>query len=98
METPRSSDAHTPLRTCIGCRRRRPQRELLRCVLDGDGVVRIDRHAPGRGAWLCGPGCLEPARRRRAFDRVWRAPVGPGAIDLLAAELLAGRGTGSPAN
>lgn len=43
-----------PIRTCLGCRRRRPRRALVRLVVD-DGVVTIDprRDRPGRGAWLC---------------------------------------------
>ncbi|MEO6570464.1 MAG: YlxR family protein [Ilumatobacteraceae bacterium] len=78
---------HVPVRTCIGCRRRRPQHELLRCVLDADGAVRVDRHGPGRGVWLCGSGCCEPARRRKAFDRAWRTTVPTASIDRLVAEL-----------
>ena len=85
METTRPSDG--PIRTCIGCRERRPQSELLRCVLDAGGALRIDRRAPGRGAWLCGIECIEPARRRRAFDRAFRTAVGVAAIDRLAADL-----------
>ena len=80
-------DAHVPIRTCIGCRRRHPQTRLVRCVLDAAGTIRVDRHAPGRGAWLCGSQCLEPARRKRAFDRAWRTTVQPSAIDGLAAHL-----------
>ena len=83
----RPSDPHIPIRTCIGCRQRRPQAELLRCVIDADAVVRIDRHAPGRGAWLCGSGCIEPARRRKAFDRAWRTAVPAAAIEQLADEM-----------
>jgi predicted RNA-binding protein YlxR (DUF448 family) len=60
---------------------------LFRCVLDADGSIRIDRRASGRGAWLCGSGCVEPARRKRAFDRAWRTTVRPEAIECLQAEL-----------
>jgi hypothetical protein len=80
-------DVHVPIRTCIGCRRQHPQTRLVRCVLDADGSIRVDRRAPGRGAWLCGPECVEPARRKRAFDRAWRATVRPGAIEQLSARL-----------
>ena len=80
-------DAHVPIRTCIGCRRQHPQTRLLRCVLDAGGSIRVDRQAPGRGAWLCGPGCVEPARRKRAFDRAWRTTVRPEAIEQLSARL-----------
>ena len=75
-EMARHSDAEGPIRTCIGCRTRRPPAELVRCVLGTDGVARVDRHGAGRGAWLCGPQCLELAVRRRAFDRAWRTSVG----------------------
>jgi predicted RNA-binding protein YlxR (DUF448 family) len=60
---------------------------LVRCVLDADGSIRVDRRAPGRGAWLCGTGCVEPARRKRAFDRAWRTTVRPEAIEELTIQL-----------
>jgi predicted RNA-binding protein YlxR (DUF448 family) len=74
-----------PTRTCVGCRRRAPQTELVRCVLDGVGSARISRTAPGRGAWLCGPACLDPAIRRGGFERAWRTSVPASAISALAA-------------
>ena len=86
-ETNLPSEHHGPIRTCVGCREQRPQAELIRCVIDVDGVVHIDRCAPGRGAWLCGSGCLEPAIRRKAFDRAWRLAVPSAALDRLVAEL-----------
>ena len=57
------SDQHAPIRTCVGCRRRRrPELGRSRCVLDG----RADD--PGRrserGSW-----CLAVRRRRRAGCR-----------------------------
>ena len=36
---------------------------------------------------MCGIDCLEPARRRRAFDRAWRTSVPPAAIDRLRDEM-----------
>lgn len=83
----RPGDSNDPIRTCIGCRERLPQTRLLRLVLDDAGDVRVDRHGPGRGAWLCGAACVEPARRRRAFGRAFRTRVEPAAIDRIAAEL-----------
>jgi predicted RNA-binding protein YlxR (DUF448 family) len=74
-----------PVRTCVGCRQRKPQAELVRVVLTDDGRARINRTAPGRGAWLCAPlgECLEIALRRRGFERAWRRPVpGPAREDL----------------
>jgi uncharacterized protein len=54
------------IRTCVGCRRARPQGELLRLARTPDGV-RFDptRRLPGRGAYLCPlPTCLDAATRR----------------------------------
>lgn len=52
-----------------------------------DGAIRVDRTAPGRGAWLCGPECFQLARRRRGFDRAWRTKVPESALERFAAEL-----------
>lgn len=57
-----------PVRTCIGCRRARDKRDLLRVARTPDGV-RFDPDArlPGRGAYLCpDPDCIAAARRRGA--------------------------------
>ncbi|NBV73973.1 MAG: YlxR family protein [Actinobacteria bacterium] len=77
----------TPIRSCVGCRARRPQGELARCVIDATGSVGVSRTAPGRGAWICGPGCLEAARRSRGFQRAWKREVDEGALEPLAALL-----------
>ena len=61
-----------PQRTCIVCASKRSKAELLRLVVDGDGVVRLDRlqRSKGRGAYLClAADCL--ARLR--LDRLQRA-------------------------
>ena len=55
---------HVPIRTCLGCRQRRPKRELVRLVRRTDGVVVHDASggAAGRGAYVCGDAaCLERA-------------------------------------
>jgi predicted RNA-binding protein YlxR (DUF448 family) len=67
-----ATDDRAPIRTCVGCRAKRPQAELVRCVLAADGCAHVDRYAPGRGAWLCGSRCLDAALRRRGFERAWR--------------------------
>ncbi|MTV23921.1 YlxR family protein [Nitriliruptoraceae bacterium ZYF776] len=57
-----------PVRTCVGCRRRRPQGELARFARTPDGV-RYDRRRrmPGRGAYVCpDPTCIEAAAKRGA--------------------------------
>ncbi len=66
-----------PIRTCVGCGRKAPQRELLRFgaptgVLELDGGHRLT----GRGAYTCRrPSCFEKAESRRAFARALRRTV-----------------------
>lgn len=82
----------TPVRTCVGCRRRDAQDRLLRVVADGTGVrVDLRRRAPGRGAYVHpDPACVALAVRKRAFGRMLRAPVdAAGAGETLLAHLQA---------
>jgi len=85
-----------PIRRCIACGRRAPQRELLRFVAVGEYSPRTlafdpAYRAPGRGAYVCaGSACFELARARRAFHRATRTRdaellIGQGLIPSLAA-------------
>jgi uncharacterized protein len=66
----------TPERTCVGCRRRREQADLVRLVLSQGVVVPAGPGAPGRGAYLCrDEGCLAAAEKKRAFARSFRGPA-----------------------
>ena len=67
-----------PQRTCLGCRQSRPQAALLRLVRTADGSVQADpaRRLGGRGAYLCGAGCLTAALKRKAFGRAFRGKAG----------------------
>ncbi|MDQ3267115.1 MAG: YlxR family protein [Myxococcota bacterium] len=71
-----------PVRTCIGCGRKALQKELRRLALGAAGGVEVDLQgtAPGRGAYLCGPGCLAAAWKRKAFLRAFKGKAGP--LDL----------------
>lgn len=66
-----------PERTCIGCGQKRPKAELFRLVVGPGGEPTLDRSqdAPGRGAYLCGAGCLRAAVKRKAFHRAFRGQV-----------------------
>ncbi|WP_327353077.1 YlxR family protein [Streptomyces sp. NBC_01304] len=63
-----------PERTCVGCRERAAQSELLRIVLVEDACVPDPRGTlPGRGAYVHPvSACLDLAVRRRAFSRSFR--------------------------
>ncbi|MCT1811268.1 YlxR family protein [Micrococcus luteus] len=74
------------VRTCIGCRSRADQQELVRVALDSSTeppsvVWDPERRRPGRGAWLHpGEDCLLLALRRRAFGRAFRSAVDADAL------------------
>lgn len=61
-----------PVRTCVACRTRRPQRALVRLRRRSDGVVvpALGRRTRGRSAYLCpARACFDQAVRRRALER-----------------------------
>lgn len=65
-----------PERTCIGCRRRRGQGELVRLRREAGRVVLARPGMTGRSAYLCAEiECLEAADKKRAFARAFRGPV-----------------------
>jgi predicted RNA-binding protein YlxR (DUF448 family) len=66
-----------PFRTCLGCGKKRQKASLRRLVLDERHQPTIDtsQTAPGRGAYLCGQGCLSAATRRKAFQRAFRGKM-----------------------
>nr|WP_131099604.1 YlxR family protein [Streptomonospora litoralis] len=63
-----------PVRTCVGCRSRAAQSDLVRLVVRSGAIVPDpDRRMPGRGAYLhADPGCRESAQRRGVWSRAFR--------------------------
>ena len=60
---------HVPVRTCIGCLKRRPKHELVRLVSAGGGLG--IGNVEGRGFYLCREvGCLESARTGTRLKRL----------------------------
>jgi predicted RNA-binding protein YlxR (DUF448 family) len=81
----------------VGCRRALPADQLVRIVRLSGGALSVDRHGPGRGAWLCqgSLACLEEAVRRHGFERAFAAPVPAGDVQQLRVHL--GEAWGRPA-
>lgn len=74
----------SPERTCAGCGRRAPQRELVRFAAR-DGSLVAGRTEPGRGAYTCRRlACFERALDRRAFNRILKRTL---AVDPALARL-----------
>ncbi len=70
MTQPRRPEG--PQRTCVGCRRRTAQADLIRLVVGPDGIA-VGRTRPGRGAWLCDDAaCVEAALAKGALARALR--------------------------
>jgi hypothetical protein len=63
-----------PVRTCLGCGKKQQKSLLHRLVLNEEHQPVCDtaQTAPGRGAYLCGPGCLAAATKRKAFQRAFK--------------------------
>jgi uncharacterized protein len=87
------------VRTCVACRARRPQTELVRLRLVGATlVVDMGERGPGRGAYLCRQtACVERARvrdaavLRRALQGPRRRPERPEPLDRAALDALHAR-------
>ena len=67
-----------PMRMCVGCHEMKPKKELQRIVRSPEGAVAIDSTGkmPGRGAYVCRDAeCLKKARKAKALERKFEAPV-----------------------
>ncbi len=67
--------ADGPIRSCVACRARRPQAELVRVARRPDGSVHVDAggRGPGRGAYVCPEGaCVARAIASGGLRRALR--------------------------
>lgn len=84
--------ADEPIRTCVGCREEAPQGGLTRFIREPDaGNLLIDlRHKlPGRGAYVhLRHACVSKALDRKAFNRVFKAPVVAEGADALMGRMV----------
>ena len=84
-----------PQRQCMGCRERKPKRELIRVVRSPEGNVSLDFGGKmnGRGAYICpDPECLKKAIRSKALDRSLEVTIPQEVYDRLQKEMEAGNG------
>ena len=82
-----------PLRQCVGCREMTPKPELIRVVKSPEGEVSLDFKGkkPGRGAYVCpDPECLKKARKSRALERAFSAPLPDEVYAALEEQMKAG--------
>jgi predicted RNA-binding protein YlxR (DUF448 family) len=83
-----------PQRQCMGCRERKPKRDMIRVVRGTDGVVLLDFSGKvnGRGAYVCpDPECLKKARKSRSLERCLETQIPEEVYDRLDREMEANR-------
>lgn len=71
---------HIPERTCISCRSKRPQGQLVRVVRNPVGGVGVDPvgKQPGRGAYFCrAKECWEQGLRKGRLEHVLKVKLTP---------------------
>lgn len=73
----------TPERTCVGCRKKYNQADLLAITRKKDGTVQVNpgKKAAGRSVYLClKPKCLSIARDRKGQNALQfglKSPISP---------------------
>ena len=80
-----------PERTCIGCRAKRGQGELLRlvCAVSGEVVFDHTGRAPGRGAYVCCDArCFRKALKSSRLISVFRRAVVVPAFDVVCGTIV----------
>lgn len=86
-----------PVRQCLGCREHKPKPELIRVVRSPEEEVSLDFKGkkPGRGAYVCpDPTCLQKARKSRALERAFSAPLPDAVWAALEEQMKAGEEDG----
>ena len=82
-----------PQRQCMGCRERKPKRDMIRVVRTPEGVVSLDFGGKmnGRGAYICpDPECLKKVRKSKALDRSLEVSIPDEVYERLEKEMEAG--------
>lgn len=67
-----------PERTCIGCKEKKSQKELIRVVRNKEGEIFIDEtgRSNGRGAYICkSEECLTQAIKTKAFSKALKSEI-----------------------
>ena len=81
-----------PQRQCMGCRERKPKRDMIRVVRNPEGVVSLDFGGKmnGRGAYICpNPECLKKVQKSKALERSLEVPIPEEVYERLMKEMEA---------
>jgi predicted RNA-binding protein YlxR (DUF448 family) len=80
-----------PLRTCIGCKCKKPKKEMIRIVRTPDGKIIIDKTGKksGRGAYLCSDvKCLDAAFKENSLNKSLKQDIPLQTLDELRKDFL----------
>jgi predicted RNA-binding protein YlxR (DUF448 family) len=80
-----------PQRTCIGCKCKKPKKEMIRIVRTPDGIIIIDETGKksGRGAYLCGDvKCLDIAFKENSLNKSLKQDIPLQTLDELRKDFL----------
>ena len=83
-----------PQRQCMGCRERKPKRDMIRIVRTPEGVVTLDFGGKmnGRGAYICPDSeCLRKVQKSKALERSLEVPIPDEVFDRLHREMETGK-------
>lgn len=86
---------HVPLRTCLACGVKQPQRELVRIVRAGPQRLEIDfkRVKHGRGGYLCNSrDCWQRVWEKGLLERAFRSAISSQAREHLWSEYMQWQG------
>jgi len=67
-----------PERMCVGCKEKKPKREMVRVVRLPDGQVSLDftGKRSGRGAYVCyNLSCFDRARKSKALEKALQVTI-----------------------
>mgnify|MGYP001191718338 CR=1 FL=1 len=67
-----------PMRLCLGCREKKPKRELLRIVKNNEGEIFVDPTGKknGRGEYICpSMDCFARVRKTKALNQEFSCDI-----------------------
>lgn len=79
-----------PQRTCVGCNVQKNKNDLIRIVMNKEGMIFVDKtgKANGRGAYICNNiDCLEKTIKTKKLERTFDMQISNEVYDELRKEI-----------
>lgn len=79
-----------PQRTCIGCNSQKNKCDLIRIVINKEGLIFVDKtgKANGRGAYICNDlNCLEKMIKTKRLEKAFDMEISNDVYDELREEI-----------